>query len=145
MSETAPRKETHTANTTPHSDAVQVTDAIRNAGHGFVFTSVRDAGKPTPRMKRVARNSGVRWVLETSKIQNLRQVWTPAQYEAIALVYGAGRTVTEAARELGISKQSLDERLRNAERAARNTKARLRRKSRKKGRTGQPKPFHEAI
>jgi hypothetical protein len=119
----------------------EVVNAITDEGHGFRFERHREAGKPTPLMKRTG-NPSVWWVL--SNVKDRRTVWTPAQEEAVTLVYGAGLTITEAADRLDITKQAFDERLSKAEVAAGKTRWRLRRARRKKGRTGQALPFHEA-
>jgi predicted DNA-binding protein (UPF0251 family) len=131
MSETGstPRKETHTPGTTPDSAEVQVTDAIRNAGHGFVFEVMHAWGRTTTERRISKRIHKVRWALEFRDGD-----LTPAQKQALVMVYGAELTPNECAKRLDIARQSFHDRLRSAENTVDRLYARGGRRTYKKGR-----------
>jgi hypothetical protein len=111
----------------------EVIDAIVEGGHGFVFSSGRELTRAERR--RSQNLYAIDWVVRTGRE---RVIWTPKQIAAVALFYRVGIPEARAARLLRITRQSFDERLANAERAAQKwyTSDKPPRRREKKGRPG---------
>jgi hypothetical protein len=109
-SEMTPPKQTHSAYTTPDSEEVQVVDALRNSEQGFIFEVIHVWGRTTTERRISKRLPKVRWAL-TCREGDL----TPAQKQALVMVYGAELTPYECAKRLGVRRQSFHDRLRSAE------------------------------
>jgi predicted DNA-binding protein (UPF0251 family) len=104
-------KKKHSPETTPDSTMGQVLDAKHNTAHGFVFDVVHAFGRTRLERRISARMHKVRWALEH------REVYlTPAQLQALAMVYGAQLPVAECARRLNIDRHSFQQRLDKADR-----------------------------
>jgi hypothetical protein len=91
--------------------------AIFEEGHGFVFTTIDERKALTRIQRRRARHAGsIRFTLAYQP-----ERFTPAQRQAVGLVYEIGMTLTQAASVLGITRQALHSRLKGAEKAASTT------------------------
>lgn len=106
-----PPKKTHTPETVPGSPLSQVVDAIRNTGHGFIFQAVHAFGRTTTERRVSRRVQKVKWALGGAGDGYL----TPAQEQALAMLYGCVMPPAECARRLGIERQRFQARLRRGE------------------------------
>lgn len=80
------------------------------AGHGFIRSVVHAFGRTTTERRVSRRIHKVRWALEF-----VDWALTPAQLQALAMVYGCTMPPNKCAKRLGIPRQQFHDRLRRAE------------------------------